>query len=131
MSRCAAPVRPWVLVWPPLPAFLLYCFPPPGGRSGASRRGCGPPQAGPPGGVIKKGVQKMGQDQDERAALLQEIDAAILAAVRARIKDARELSIGDLKTLAGIVKDMGGSGAIQGGGALVVRFEGDAADYAE
>ena len=71
------------------------------------------------------------EQEDERAALLDEIDAAILAAVRARLTEAGALSIGDLKTLAGIVKDMGGSRAAQGGGALVVRFEGDAADYAE
>lgn len=73
----------------------------------------------------------MGQEQDERAALLDEIDAAILAAIRARLKEAGTLSIGDLKTLAGIVKDMGGSSAAKGGGSLVVRFEGDAADFAE
>jgi len=73
----------------------------------------------------------MGQEQDERAALLQEIDGAILAAIRARLNESGALSIGDLKTLAGIVKDMGGSKAAQGGGALVVRFEGEAADYAE
>jgi hypothetical protein len=73
----------------------------------------------------------MGQDQEERDKLLEEIDAAILAAIRARLNEAGVLSIGDLKTLAGIVKDMGGSSAARGGDALVVRFAGDAADYAE
>ena len=73
----------------------------------------------------------MGQVQEERDKILEEIDAAILAAIRSRLKESGGLSIGDLKSLAGIVKDIGGSRAAYGGGSLVVRFEGDAADYAE
>lgn len=73
----------------------------------------------------------MGQNQEERDKLLEEIDAAILAAIRARLNEAGALSIGDLKSLAGIVKDMGGSRAASGGGCLTVRFEGEAEEFSK
>ena len=70
----------------------------------------------------------MNTDNGEAAGLLEEINGLLLAAIRDRLVNAGALSVGDLKSLAGIVKDMGGTG--DGSPApLIVRFQGEADEF--